>query len=249
MDDNLWEIPEYNRAKVWWQAAKLNNLSKNISQADMVVCSTITLEDYIGNNFNKNVITIPNMLSGVHQYRKSTSTIPHVLWAGSPSHEGDFSTELIELVIRLSNKNKIKFSIFGEIPSFFKNQSNINHVKWCPIDKYHETIYELKADIGLIVCKENLFNDCKSSVKFLEYSNCSMVSIADNVHPYYSTISHMDNGLIVNNTSDWEVWLNLLIENIELRNKLSFNAHSFVRENFNVGNKHDVYMDHWESIL
>jgi hypothetical protein len=76
-----------------------------------------------------------------------------------------------------------------------------------------------------------------------------MVSIADNVHPYDSTISHMDNGLIVNNTSDWEVWLNLLIENIQLRNKLSFNAHSFVRENFNVGNKHDVYMSHWESVL
>lgn len=249
IDDNLWEIPDYNRAGVYWNSDRLNNLTLNYKYADEIICSTVTLADYISEHINKNVTVIPNMLSGIYQYRESSNEVPHVIWAGSPTHEGDFSETLILTIKQLLARKRITFTVFGEIPTFFKECSNINHVKWCKVDDYHKTLYDLKADIGLIVCKNNLFNDCKSNLKYLEYSNCSMVSIADAVHPYYSTITHGTNGYIADNQNDWHQYLIKLIENPDLVNKISKNAHTFVTENFNIGHKFDAYINHWEGVL
>ena len=244
MDDNLFELPDYNPAKKYWSEDKLENLKKNIECADGVICSTIPLADYIKENYNSNVFVIPNNISQSFPFVNHNNPKIRVGWVGSKTHEGDFSVSLIDALEEL--QDEIELVIYGEVPNCISHL-RIENEPWTEVEKYHQTLYALKLDIGLIPSKDNIFNQSKSNIKFLEYSSCSVVSIADRTYPYGNSIDHNETGMIVTNKAiDWYMNLKYLIDNKEERNRLSLNSYQYVKDTFTFMHNYKKY---WNNII
>jgi hypothetical protein len=238
MDDNLFELPDYNPAKKYCTDERLLNISKNLSVVDGIICSTEPLADYL-KRFNPNTLVIPNGVSHNFKYRILNNSKLRVGWCGSKTHDGDFSTALIDALTEL--QNEIEIVIYGDIPNCLSHL-NIERHPWTEVNEYYQTLYNLNLDVGLIPCRDNLFNRSKSNIKYIEYSICSTVSIADTVYPYSNSIIQNETGLFRN----WYKHLKWLIDNKEERLKLSRHAYDYVNKNYTYD---DEYLKLWSNII
>ena len=60
------------------------------------------------------------------------------------------------------------------------------------------------VDIFIAPLEDNLFNRCKSSVKFLEYSCLGVPGIYSNIDPYSIVIKNNFNGLLAYTNDEWK---------------------------------------------
>ena len=249
IDDLLWDIPMYNNAFCFYSTKVLSDLSANIRNSDVITVSTQPLADYISTTFNKPTVVIPNYLDSSYSYRPTNNERIKIGWCGSPSHFGDFSDELVDYLKELIDSYRIEFTVFGELPDVFLDTPNIRHVRWCDMGSYHRTLSSLQLDIGLIVCKDNHFNKCKSNIKFLEYSSASICTIADNIYPYVNTIVEGETGLLVKEQSDWKKHIEYLITNPSEIQRIAKNANTYVASKHTLTSDAANYMKLWESVL
>jgi len=234
VDDNLFVLPDYNNAKAVYEAnGCLYDHGMNLAKANLVTCSTVPLANYIAQNFNRNVLVIPNRLFHFFPYKETEhqeNKIVKVGYSGSDTHIGDFSDELVNYLTKKINQKKIEFVCFGSCPKQLKEISTM--VPYCKLDQYYPVLNNLHFDIGLIITKDNEFNRGKSNLKYIEYSMLSIPTVANAVYPYANSIVHNETGLLVNDEMNWEVYIDHLIENKAERKRLSKNAYNFVRQNF-----------------
>lgn len=249
IDDLLFEIPDYNPFKPFWNSDILQLLSENIRLADCIVTSSRPLKDYIIKNLNQCTFYSPTYISHMFPFKDIKNDKPHIAFAGSTSHDGDFPESLINYIKFLIEKDKIKFSYIGEVPHFFKGYTS--SIPWIPIDQYNDYLYQQNIDIGLIVGAKNKFNDCRSNLKFLEYSSCSICSIASNTYPFKNSINHNKTGLLVDTDDviDWVSNINFLISNPEELFLLKKKSYEYVKHNFLYDNNKTKFLDKWDKIL
>lgn len=173
-------IPSYNHAKDDIDIeATTKCIKDNLDIVSKVTVSTEYLKNVFTDTFNFNrVEVIPNYLPRwiYHFDRKEPLTDnivkPTVLYAGSSTHysnkdTGDFNKALIDFI--KNNIDKINFVIIGKIPFFF---SDIADKILCfePINilAYPNLLHSINADFIIAPLKENVFNKCKSNLKYLE---------------------------------------------------------------------------------
>lgn len=90
---------------------------------------------------------------------------------------------------------------------------------------------EIEWDFAIAPLVANEFNDCKSDLKFLDYSLNRIPGIYSATESYTETIADQKNGLLAAaDSNEWAGALNLLTENSEVRQTLSEEAFSYVRE-------------------
>lgn len=192
-DDNLWEeLPSYNRCNIHWQD-NWNDMNMYLSElADVITCST---ED-LANSIRKfkgcadKVVVIKNALDANRwrfDYYKPNATL-NFFYAGSPTHwsnddYGDFSKELVKY---LYNK---QVNVLGTVPTFLNNTKHL--CKWVDINAY-PTIFAkcaLQSKFIIAPLADNLFNRCKSDLKYLESAAIGRVCLCSNVGEY-NKIAH-----------------------------------------------------------
>lgn len=173
-------IPSYNHSKDEIDVKQTTQcLKDNLDVVDKVVVSTEYLKNVFTDTFNFNrVEVIPNYLPRFiyHFDRKEPLTDnivkPTILYAGSSTHysdkdTGDFNKALIDFI--KNNIDKINFVIIGKVPFFF---SDIADKILCfePINilAYPNLLHSINADFIIAPLKENVFNKCKSNLKYLE---------------------------------------------------------------------------------
>ena len=255
IDDNLFEIPSYNPAFRPYNKKTLDITKAIIGLCDAVTVSTQPLKEYfLSKRIAKNIFVIPNFMHDIPEYRDNSSDEIIIGYHGTNTHCGDFDAKLVNALRKVLEKyDNVRFVCVGYNPVPDKDNPKITFIPFVPIESFFDTIYNLKFDIGIAPLRNNIFNECKSNIKYLEYSACSTATIAQNVYPYKNTITHMENGLLVNNEKEWIEYLELLINDAELRKKLSKNANEYVNANFtyqNNGNRIDeLYTQVLESIL
>ena len=180
-------LPSYNHAKDDLDINQITEcIKKNLDIIDKVVVSTDYLKNVFTDTFNFNrVEVIPNYLPRwmYHFDRKKNKTEdivnPTVLYAGSSTHysdtdTGDFNKSLIEFI--KNNIDRINFVIVGNIPFFFKDIAHkIINIQPINILEYPLLINSLNADFIIAPLKENVFNKCKSNLKYLE--SCAVGSV------------------------------------------------------------------------
>ena len=90
---------------------------------------------------------------------------------------------------------------------------------------------EIQWDFAIAPLVSNEFNDCKSDLKFLDYSLNRIPGIYSATKSYIGTIVDQKNGLLASSEAEeWASALNLLAENTKMRRALSDEAFSYVRE-------------------
>jgi glycosyltransferase involved in cell wall biosynthesis len=109
-----------------------------------------------------------------------------------------------------------------------------------PVPPMHYLYFlnELRLHIGIIPCANIKFNECKSNLKFLEYSITKTASIASAIYPYVHTMNE-DTGILIKNGT-YEEWFNALdrlIQDTGLRNSLTNAAYESAKNNYLIKDK------------
>jgi processive 1,2-diacylglycerol beta-glucosyltransferase len=244
MDDLLFSLPEnhpYRQTQDY--TTSLLPMYQTLRDANLVTVATQKLRDVLG-YYNKNVVVLPNYFDdNIWQLKppvknKNKNEVLTIGFMGTASHKPDLeyvTPALLDIIRRYPHK--ILFKFWGieppeEIRSFSK-VIPIPHVSMEHEYKEFATFFQTQsADIFIAPLVDNLFNKCKSPVKFLEYSALGVPGIFSSLQTYSQVITHGENGLLAASIDDWTECFTQLIENDEMRFQMATNAQSTIRANW-----------------
>lgn len=217
------------------------------SVADAVTVSTVPLKKKI-QPFNQHVYVVPNSLDqalwqlerernhSIGPYARSANGPIRIGYIGTPTHDADLdliAPAMREIEAKYGPRVEIeviggfqhKTPLFGKRVALPKNTDYPNFVKWL--------LQRVHWDIGIIPLVNDEFNQSKSNLKFLEYAALDMAILVSQVEAYSSISRNGHNCLAIeNNTTAWIDSISNLIENPEMRLKLSSQARDDLRKNW-----------------
>lgn len=188
----------------------------------------------------KNVYTFPNTIDPSH-YEKIRAVRNdkrvRVLWQGGMSHLIDWYP-LREALRSVCEKYRDQFTfvIFGEYFDWINEvipPSMIERHPWCDYSAYKLKRGLLNIDINLCPLVNNIFNSCKSAIKWYEASIWEDMFEATLAQrgPVFNEIQDGVTGLLFDTPEEFAQKLGRLIEDGPLRKRLASAAHKWVLEN------------------
>ena len=236
IDDNLWSIPPdtANMFK-FWTREKIKGFENILKISHAVTVSTPRLAKMV-KEFNSRVYVLPNLVVFDRSYKKYESPKIRIGWTGSESHMPDFTLDVQDALLDIKEKYKEKVDIFtfGIVPP--KLFSKVTYYQFAPPHLYLAFLQKLGMDIGIIPNRNNLFNDCRSNLKFSEYSSVGAVTIASNTESFKDVIQNGHNGLLIkkNTRKEWFNAIRDMIENPNQRRIMALNAYDYCYQKYSV---------------
>jgi hypothetical protein len=229
MDD----IPKYNSGWEAYQNPQLMaNVQKILSVCDIVTVTTKTLGQYYIKKFGvpkDNIAIIPNYLpkwwiDGVYDLDKISKRFdemqtrkPRIAFASSTTHfdifnrtggEDDF-THVNDFI--LSTLDKYEWVFIGGVPQKLNEAHQKGLVKYIPgydILNYPKEMAKLNFDLVIAPLRDNVFNRCKSNIKFIEMAAMGIPAICQNLDPYQGLTESL-----FNTSNDLQNWIDKLLSN------------------------------------
>lgn len=183
LDDYLPNLPlkSVHRAKMPKDIIK--SLRRGLSLVDRFVVSTEPLaEAFAGMHGDIRVVrnTLnPGWWHGLSSERRVSSK-PRVGWAGGSSHTGDL--EMIADVVR-ELANEVEWVFFGMCPDRLRPYVHEFH-PGIDIEQYPAALARLNLDLAIAPVEQNLFNECKSNLRLLEYGACGFPVVCSDLVCY-----------------------------------------------------------------
>ncbi|HEX6304644.1 MAG TPA: glycosyltransferase [Anaerolineales bacterium] len=238
IDDLLLELPhDHPDVPIHYYTPALFSMLQAIIEADAVTATTAPLCAYL-RPLNPNTWLLPNYLNDyfwpVNGRLSKTDSSPVVIgYMGSNTHKTDLESltpVFISLTRRYGDTILLRFW-GGEPPEEVRAQPN---VEWIPLQmsdyrEFAAYFSQQQADVFIAPLKDNLFNRCKSPIKYLEYSSLGIPGVYSQVSPYEAIIQDRENGFLATSAEEWEQHLAELIENSELRLQMGRKALETVR--------------------
>ncbi|MGG5290901.1 glycosyltransferase [Pseudomonas shirazensis] len=183
IDDYIIDIPKRNDHSRNIPGDIRELISQSIALCDRLVVSTEPLADALS-SMHSDIRVVPNMLaariwSHLSSTRQTTSR-PRVGWAGGTSHRGDLEL-LLEVVKSLADE--VDWVFFGMCPDSLRPYVKEFH-QGIPMAMYPQKLAGLNLDLALAPLEQNLFNDCKSNLRLLEYGACGFPVICSDTKAY-----------------------------------------------------------------
>ncbi len=254
IDDLLFDLPDSHpeRTQELYNAALMPMMAA-MSEADLVLVPTETLGKVV-EGYNHNVVILPNYLDdSIWQFkqpvRKASDATVTIGYMGSDSHTPDLS--IIASVLRellAAYEGKLKLEVWGTpLPSELQG---VEGVSWHPSPtniytdfvKFFQT---LEFDFVIAPLADNLFNRCKSGLKFLEYSAIGAPGVYSKLPPYEDIVIDGVTGFLAGTETEWIEKLTRLIEEPELRQNMAVAAQQTVQERWLLSQN----ITSWEDIL
>ena len=236
IDDNLWNVHYANElaGKFFADHPKnpsevIRRLSHNAATADL---ATVTSEGLakIVRQFNPNVAILPNGYdASLLDHERPRHQNLTVGFAGSATHIRDFEVVAKPLRQFLLKNRKVRMHFMGQnYDSLLR--INCKHTQWI-----HEVAAYQRAidfDIGIIPLSIGKFNDAKSPIKALEFAALGIPVVASDYGPYKEFVKHGETGFLVKPgyDRDWIKYLNLLVEDEVLRDKIGRQAKEYAAD-------------------
>jgi glycosyltransferase involved in cell wall biosynthesis len=203
IDDEIWNIPEWNASCIEYDEFKIHFLGLYLSMASWITVSNDNLKQSLINKFSftKDKISILENLIDVNAYKKyniskDESDRPiKIMWSGSDSHSQD--VKIMEHIYDyFKDNNDLIFILHGYLPEYYKDE---HHDKFIFVPWHHRKYYEgiislLSPDIALLPLVKDQFNSCKSSIKYYEMVMAGAACVASFVQPYIDVIKHRETG-------------------------------------------------------
>ena len=183
LDDYLPNLPMKNAHRHEMPKDVLRHLRRSVSLMDRFVVSTPALAEAFA-GFHSDMRVVQNRLPprwwrGLQSSRRAGAR-PRVGWAGGISHQGDL--ELIVDVVKALH-GEVDWIFFGMAPEAIKPYLREFHGP-VSIERYPRTLASLNLDLALAPLEQNLFNECKSNLRLLEYGACGYPVVCSDVRPY-----------------------------------------------------------------
>lgn len=174
-------------------------INKSLSLVDRFVVSTQPLAEAFA-GLHPDIRVMQNRLpvtwwGDLHSQRR-VGRKPRVGWAGGTSHTGDLEL-LFDVVRKLTHE--VEWVFFGMCPDLLRPYIHEFH-GGMSIEKYPERLSALNLDLALAPLEMNLFNECKSNLRLLEYGACGFPVICTDIVTYRCG---MPVTLVKNRTEDW----------------------------------------------
>ncbi len=183
LDDYLPKLPMKNKYRQDMSRDILKLLRQGLGTVDRFLVSTEALKEAFA-GLHPDIRVIENHLPvswwGDLQSRRRISDKPRVGWAGSASHGGDL--EMIADVVR-ELANEVDWVFFGMCPDKLRPHVHEYHAG-VPIAQYPQKLASLDLDLALAPVEDNLFNQCKSNLRLLEYGACGFPVVCSEVRCY-----------------------------------------------------------------
>lgn len=183
LDDYLPNLPMKNAHRHEMPKDVLRHLRRSVSLMDRFVVSTPALAEAFA-GFHSDMRVVQNRLPprwwrGLQSSRRAGAR-PRVGWAGGISHQGDL--ELIVDVVKALH-GEVDWIFFGMAPEAIKPYLHEFHGP-VSIERYPRTLASLNLDLAVAPLEQNLFNECKSNLRLLEYGACGYPVVCSDVRPY-----------------------------------------------------------------
>ena len=209
-----------------------------INDSDIVIIGNNYLADY-AKKYNKNVFVIPTSidLDRIEKLKKNYSIKDKKViigWIGSESTL-KYLKEVKKLLEKLSKKYSLELWIIGPENSldglrFFKN-INIKVIPWKLETEWKELS---KIDIGIMPLLDDPWTRGKCGLKALQYMALGIPAIASNVGANKEIIQNGKNGFLASNEKEWIYYLEKLIKNPKLREKLGKAGRKTVEKDYSL---------------
>lgn len=183
LDDYLPNLPLKSIHRQDMPKDILKSLRRGFSLVDRLVVSTEALADaYAGMHGDIRVVEnrLPSNWWGGLKSKRRVGAMPRVGWAGGISHTGDL--DLIADVVK-ELASEVEWVFFGMCPDRLRPYISEFH-PGIQIDNYPQALARLNLDLALAPVEQNLFNECKSNLRLLEYGACGFPVICSDVRCY-----------------------------------------------------------------
>ena len=238
LDDLLFFLPENHPDR---QAQNLViallPIYEAIADVDLITVSTPKLGEVLG-KYNDNVAVLPNYFDDNLWHlspprRKSENKLLTIGYMGGYSHKPDLeciAPVMRELIERYPDR--IRFQFWGiEPPEEVRAYAQVAYTL-AYSDSYKDFAAYFQAqsaDIFIAPLADNLFNRCKSPVKFFEYGALGAPGVYSNLETYSGIVEHGRNGLLASSPDEWRECIIQLIEQEEMRYEMARNAQATIR--------------------
>lgn len=257
LDDLFFFMPEQHPDRqAYCFAPALLPMLQALLEADAVIVSTQKMREMLV-AYNENVFVIPNYLDDMLWSFRSpvvrNSSCLVIGYMGTKTHRPDLeyiTPVLLNIIKKYPHRVRLRFWGVQPPPALH----SLPEVE-CISDFYYS--YEefvaffqtQSADIFIAPLVDNLFNRCKSPLKFLEYSVLGAPGVYSRLEPYEGVVQHGQNGFLAYSLEEWEWCLTQLIEDDGLRMQMAEQAQKTIMENWLLSQNAFRWKEVWETIL
>jgi GT2 family glycosyltransferase len=184
LDDYLANLPMKNVHRSEMPSEVRKKLRQAVAMVDRFVVSTEPLAEQLG-GLHSDIRVVKNNLpvtwwGHLETPQRRAGPKPRVGWGGGSSHRGDL--ELIADVVR-DLAGEVEWVFFGMCPDKLRPYVHEFHTG-VHIDDYPAKLASLNLDLALAPLEDNVFNECKSNLRLLEYGACGFPVICSDVLCY-----------------------------------------------------------------
>lgn len=238
LDDNLLDLFEDTPQFIYPKKI----IRRFIRMADTIVTSTELLAARIA-GLNPRTITIKNtlnreFLSSANEHRPP-SEIFTLGYMGSYTHLEDLTLvapainrflkkhrkRALLQIIGISDKEQLLKNLFPDVTLSFLHPGENHQYP----DFMHWFSTQLSWDAAIAPLRRSTFADCKSDLKFLDYTACGCPGLYSDAPSFNRSVVHGETGMLCGESpDDWTNALDQLFENQVLRSQLYQNARKAV---------------------
>lgn len=215
LDDNLLDLDGHGEARDY--APLVEAVEQALGAADEVWCSTPRLEQRVRTLCKVEPRLMPNVLDPVLWGEPPPQQVPdaraplRLLYMGTRTHDADL--ELLLAAVRLCEERApgaVRLSLVGVSAQDVGGPAWLHHVA-VPAHvgaSYPAFVHWFRTlrgfDLGVAPLLESRFNDCKSSIKVLDYAALGLPTLASDVPAYADAMRNgIDCLLVANRAVDW----------------------------------------------
>ncbi|VXC28891.1 Glycosyl transferase [Pseudomonas sp. 9AZ] len=211
LDDYLPNLPLKSVHRPQMPKDILKSLRKGLSFVDRFTVSTAPLAEAFA-GLHGDIRVVENRLpvdwwSGLSSKRQRGRK-PRVGWAGGVSHTGDL--ELITDVVK-ELAGEVEWVFMGMCPDRIRPYVQELHAG-VAIDLYPAALARLDLDLALAPVEQNLFNECKSNLRLLEYGACGFPVVCSDLVCYQGALPVTR---VKNRFKDWVDAIRMHISDLE----------------------------------
>jgi glycosyltransferase involved in cell wall biosynthesis len=236
IDDLLIQLPIEHPEYSYYEKARTGMIDA-MAQADAVIVSSRELVQVIRKH-NLNTWHLPNYLddqiwdlSTNTQSRDSEKVTFGYMGGITKTHMPDLDM-IVSVLIKMLNKFPDKFYLrfWGLVHPELLGHPNVEYIEESFPDYSEFAQYFIKQECDAFIAplRDNVFNRCKSSIKFLEYSALGVPGIYSMLPPYANDVVHGTNGFLASNSKQWEECLIRLLSDHKLRSRMGQEARRMV---------------------
>ena len=149
----------------------------------------------------------------------------------------DKRVKIVLLSMPPNKEDKITRELYSEEYKFWESV-DIEWQPFVPANEYYDKINELRLDMVIIPRHDNLFNRCKSNLKFLENSMLEIPTIAQSFHthdsPYEQDPEDSKYLILATDHASWIENIEKLINDKELRVSMGKKAREYVENKYSI---------------